>query len=115
MSSKQDDNYRRNKKINKGKKFGSSTKKNFLIEDPNDNYNERSYGAFENTNKINSLENNDIVNYEDKKKTVNIMDNDIVNYEDEKKAVNIMDNDNEEIEVFTEDYFEPIVYNNNKK
>jgi len=105
MNSKQDDNHRRNKKINKGKKFDTNRKKNLLIEDPNDNYNELSYGAFENisnditNNKKTSLENNDIVNYEDEIKKVNIINN---------------DNNNEDMEVFTEDYFEPIVYNNDK-
>jgi hypothetical protein len=100
MSSKQDDNYRRNKKIIKGKRYDSNRKKHFVIDDPNNNYNELSYGAFDINNK--EIENLSIPipeNSNSETKT-NVP-----------SSYNSLSNSNEEEkEDFTDDYFEPIVY-----
>jgi len=101
MSSKQDDNYRRNKKIIKGKRYDSNRKKNFLIDDPNNNYNELSYGAFDINNKeIDNLSIPTPENINSETKTIS------------PSSFNSQSNSNEEEkEDFTDDYFEPIVYN----
>ena len=89
--------YRRNKKINKNKRYDDQRKKNtFLNDNPDDNYNELTYGHFDK-----KKEEFDKKEKFDEKEEIkeNIL------YPEKKVLKEIIIE-----EEFTEDYFEPVIY-----